>query len=355
MVADISLARLQTQLLSDVKTKSVKEVVAHFGAMQAQDYSMSKWAIGARMRSSTDELIEKALDDGDIIRTHIMRPTWHFVAAEDLHWMLELTSKNILRMIGTSGRQLGLDDKIFSKSNEKIQQVLSGKHLTRFELLEILQHSGFKINETRSSHLLMHAELSGIICNGKICGNQQTYAIIDERVQKSKHFTKEEALAELAQRYFTSHGPATLKDFIWWSGLSVADAKNGILLNEKKLISEEINYQTYYISYSFKTETIKKNVHLLPAFDEFLIAYKDRSASIHNDFTKHAFTNNGIFRPIVVVNGQVVGIWKRTVKNNQVSIEINFHQKTPKSFYSEIEREAQHYADFLNKKLKIKF
>lgn len=355
MVADISLARLQTQLLSDSKAKSVKEVVAYFGAIQAQDYPMSKWAIGARMVSATDEMIEKALDNSDIIRTHIMRPTWHFVAAEDLHWMLQLTSKNILRMIETSGKKLGLDDRIFSKSNEKIQEVLSGKHLKRSDLLAILQHSGFKINETRSSHLLMHAELSGIICNGKSIQNQQTYALIEEKVKKSKHFTKDEALAELAKRYFTSHGPATLKDFIWWSGLSVADAKNGILLNENKLISEEINAQTYYIASSFKPQIAKKTVHLLPAFDEFLIAYKDRSASIHSDFYKHAFTNNGIFRPIIVVNGRVVGTWKRTVKNDQVSIEINFHQKTPKSFHSEIETEAQHYADFLDKKLEVKF
>lgn len=351
---DISTIRLQTQQLARPKFSTASEVVSHFGAMQAQDYMMAKWAIGVRMANATDALVEKALDAGKIIRTHLMRPTWHFVAAEDLHWMLELTAPNILRLMKSQDKKLGLDEKTYAKSNGLLVKALEKEqHMTRAELIGVLQNSDIASTEYRGGYLLANAEMQGIICSGKRKAGKQTYTLIDGWVKKEKHFTRNEALAELAKRYFTSHGPATLKDFIWWSGLSVADAKAAVEMNKKHFVSEEFDSQMYYIPDSFKGKTGENMVLLLPAFDEFLIAYKDRSASIIADFTKHAFTNNGIFKPIIVVNGQVIGTWKRTVKKDKISIETNLLQKTLQTFHKDLEKEARRYGDFMGKTVEL--
>jgi hypothetical protein len=350
---DISSARLQSQLLNDPKFKSAKEVVQYFGAMQAQDYAMSKWAVGVRLPGSTDASIEKALDKGEILRTHILRPTWHLIASEDIHWMLELTGENVLRQMGSSGRLLGLDEKIFAKSNDIISKALEdGSHLTRDELMEILNHSGIKTNELRGLHLLFYAELTGTICSGERRGKNHSYALLDQRVKRIKHFTKEEALAELGKRYFTSHGPATQKDFAWWSGLSVADSKLAIELNKMHLISETLDGKKYFRK-DFGVIQAENSVMLLPAFDEFLIAYKDRSASIHSEHAKHAFTTNGIFRPIIVVNGQVCGTWKRTIKKDKVVIETSLIQKITKRAEKQMQSEAMRFGAFLNKTVEV--
>lgn len=357
MEFDISAIRLQNQLLAGPELKTAKEIVAHFGAIQAQDYAMAKWAVGVRLPNATDTLIEKALDDGEIIRTHVLRPTWHLAAAEDIHWMLELTGANIKRAMASSNRLLELDDKTFARSNDKITEALYGKrHLTRNELMEVLNHSGIKTHSMRGLHLMLHAELSGIVCNGARKGKDHTYALLSERVKKTKHYTKEEALAELARRYFTSHGPATLKDFVWWSGLPVADSKTALELNRENFISREFEGQTYWFIGSENTnrEGIK-SILLLPAFDEFLISYKGRSASIHNDFALHAFTNNGVFKPIIVMNGQVVGIWKRIVKKDKVLIETKFFQEVPKGTDKQVISEARRFGDFMNKPVEIIF
>jgi hypothetical protein len=353
MEFDISSARLQSQLLKDPKFKSAKDGVQYFGAMQAQDYQMSKWAVGVRLPDATDALIEKALDKGEIIRTHILRPTWHLVASDDIHWMLELTGQNVMRQMGSSSRMLDLDEKIFAKSNNIISKALEdGSHLTREELMEILHHCGIKTNELRGLHLLFYAELSGVICSGERKGKHHSYGLLDQRVKKTKNFTKEEALAELGNRYFTSHGPASQKDFAWWSGLSIADSKLAIELNKTHLISEILDGQTYYRK-DFEVIQAENSVLLLPAFDEFLIAYKDRSASIHNDHSKHAFTNNGIFRPIIVVNGQVCGTWKRTIKKDKVIIETNIIQKITKVAEKQIRSEVDRFGEFLDKTVEI--
>ncbi|RZJ28867.1 MAG: winged helix DNA-binding domain-containing protein [Flavobacterium sp.] len=349
MAFNVASARLRAQLLMNKQFTSPAAVVSHFGAMQAQDYQMSKWAVGSRLIDSTDSGIEAALDKGEIIRTHLLRPTWHLAVADDIHWMLEHTGDNILRQMNSSNRQLGLDEKTLRKSADIIAKALEGgNHLTSGELMEILSHSGINTQSYRSQHIMMYAEVKGIVCNGARKGKNHSYALLDERVKRTKNFSREEALAELARRYFTSHAPATQKDFGWWSGLSVADSKLAIELNLKNLESREINGQIHWAK-SFDESPQEKTVFLLPAFDEYLISYKDRSASIHIDHTSHAFTSNGIFRPLIVVNGQVAGIWKRTIVKEKVRIEFTFFEKKPKAFEKELLAEASKFAEFIGK------
>ncbi len=320
---EISNCRLFSQKIASTEFTSAKEVVGWMGAMQAQDFAMAKWAVGIRLLNPTNAKIEKALNKGEILRTHVMRPTWHFVAAEDIYWLLDLTAAKIKSSMKSRDKDLELSETIYTKSNIIIGQILSGGvHLSREELAKAFNSFNISTDNNRLSHLLIRAELEGIICNGQVNGNKQTYALLCERVPNKKILTREESLAELAKRYFTSHGPATLQDFVWWSGLSVTEARQGLESVQSGFISETIGAAKYWFKdFSSIVKSDKMSIYLLPAFDEFLISYRDRSASLSLVHHKKAVSDNGIFRPIVVINGQVTGLWKRTIKKDEVIIE----------------------------------
>jgi hypothetical protein len=319
---DIQKLRLISQRLPAKLPISPQDMVSYFGAMQAQDYSMAKWAIGLRCGSS-DHIIEDSIYNAEIIRTHILRPTWHFVSASDLRWMLELTAPHVKKLASSMGRKYCLDDKSLLKYYSKMERLLSGnKHLTREEIMLKL-NVGTSANNIQNSLIMMNAELDGIVCNGENRGKQFTYALLEERIPETGKISQEESLAKLANKYFTSRGPATLKDFIWWSGLSVTNAKIALELIKPEFQSQQFDNQTYWFHNTLSLKTINpERIYLLPAFDEFLISYKDRTASISAENQLKAFTKNGIFSPILVLNGEVVGTWKRTIKKDKVFIEI---------------------------------
>ena len=352
---DIANHRLINQQIENGKFSSPKELVSWMGAIQAQDYSMAKWAIGVRIKNSTDHLIEKAIDNAEIIRTHVLRPTWHFIAAKDIRWMLELTAPRLHTILNSNNRKLELTDKIFNKSNSIIEKLLSdGKQLTREEIMIELRKNKIATDDIRSAHIMFRAELEQLVCNGSRRGKQFTYALMDERVSKTKTFDREEAVAELAKRYFTSHGPTTLQDFVWWSGLKIVDAKLALELNKKILHSVNVKDQTYWfiekVNYKkSKTDTI----HFLPGYDEYTISYKDRSASLDVSIAKHAMSGNGIFKPIIVVNGKVKGIWKRTIKKDKILVEPFFLKAADQPAKKAMENALQSYAHFMGEKVEL--
>jgi hypothetical protein len=323
----ISHQRLLNQHIHGAQFHSVKHLVHWMGAIQAQDYTMAKYGIGIRLKNSTDKAVEDAINKAQIIRTHVLRPTWHFVAAQDIRWMLELTAKNLRRALSSNHKRLELDDKIFRKCNTIIEKLLrGGNHLTRKEIMSALEKKGIKTNSERALQIMFRAETDLVVCNGIKRDQQFTYALFDERVLSTKKFTKEEALAELAQRYFLSHGPATLQDFVWWSGLSVTDARNGLEAIKSKLTPEKFKDKVFW----FRTTDIKQiaanKIIFLPSYDEFLISYKSREVSIDPQHTSHTFTNNGIFNPIIVHKAKVIGIWKPQFKKG-ISIKEHFFVK----------------------------
>ncbi len=354
-ISDIATQRLINQQLLGTKFTTVKEMVSHLGAVQAQDYEMAKWAIGIRL-SKTEKQVELAINNGDIIRTHILRPTWHLVSADDIRWMLALTAPHVKSALAFAWRSLELDEKVFKRTNGIIQRALAGgNHLTRAELMSLLQKKGIGINPLRSTHLMYRAELEGIVCNGPKREKQLTYALLDERVPAGKPLKKEEALAELAKRYFHSHGYATLKDFCWWSGLSVTYAKNGLESIKSKLDSVKIDYQTYWIYAASVSENKNpESVHFLPAFDEFIVSYKERSVCLDPKNSKEAITSNGIFKPSIVINGEVQGIWRRTLKKDHILIEPRFFKSKYKLTKSALMRSLKPYEDFLGVKTIVK-
>ncbi len=354
-LTDIANIRLVSQLISKPRFDTVKDIVGWMGAMQAQDYDMVKWAVGLRLPNGDTQMIERAISDGDIIRTHLLRPTWHLVSADDIHWMLELTAQRIRAGMKSRHRVLGLTESHLERSNETIAKALEGKQLTRGELISELEKAGIPTaGDNRASHMFRVAELTGIMCSGATDGNKETYALLSERVPKATSLSREAALAALARRYFNSHCPANLNDFIWWSGLSVSEAKQALDLVKSDFVPVAIDSQNYWFPNSYEVpEAGEHGVYLLPAFDEYLISYKDRSASLpFKDFNKAVFIN-GIFRPIVVVNGQVKGIWKRTIKKDRVVVETELFCKTGKTTLARIKAAAAKYGRFLGKETEI--
>jgi len=344
----IANLRLVNQQIAGTKFTSPKELVAWMGAMQAQDALMVKWAVGVRLPDATEKAVEAALDRGEILRTHVLRPTWHIVSADDLRWMLSLTAPRIQAGMKSRLSELGLDAGTLSKGQKVIEKSLrGGSHATRETLIRALEQVGIATDENRASHLFMAAELEGLICSGKTQQGKQTFALLEEWVRPSSPIERDEALARLAKRYFNSHGPATLEDFTWWSGLTVSDARRALESVKADLQFEIVEEKTYWLA-AMKVQP-KETAFLLPAFDEFLISYKDRSATITFEHQKRAFTNNGIFHPVIVVNGQAVGVWKRTLKRDQVQVQAEYFVPTTPTAQRQIEAEAIRYGEFVGK------
>ena len=293
--------------------------------MQAQDFAAAKWALGQRAHGLTDAAIEQSFNAGEILRTHILRPTWHFVLPADIRWMLMLTSPRVHAFNASYYRKFGLDAETFLRSSAVLEQALQGGNaLTRLELEAAQQDGGIQTDDLRATLLVMRAELDGLLCSGPRRGKQFTYMLLEERVPPAPARTREEALVELTLRYFASHGPATLADFVWWSGLSASDARSGIETVKSQLAREMLTGQNYWFNGSTPTKSDpSQRVDLLPNFDEYTVAYADRSAiSIHADLTTLDPRSQGLLNYIVLLNGQFAGHWKRTIKKNEVMIAL---------------------------------
>lgn len=344
---DITNYRMVNQQIAETTFTRPEEIVAWMGAMQAQEYAMAKWAIGVRLPHATDQIIEQAIDEAKIIRIHILRPTWHFVSADDIRWMLQLTAPHICRACNSMFRKLELTEAVLKKANGVIEKTLAGKQLTRQEIMMALEEAGIATHDLRGVHLMFKAELDGIVCNGARRGKNLTYALLDERVPPSKTLTREEAQAELARRYFTSHGPATLRDYVWWSGLPVADARAGLAAIQHMLVCEKAGEQEYWYDPAYMPKhDLRQSIHLLPAFDEYMVSYKDRSAGLSTIYNRQVFTLNGIFKPIIVVNGKVTGIWKRSVKKDKLLVEPLFFSPAERIEEEVLYHAIQPYAHF---------
>ncbi|MDP4239393.1 MAG: winged helix DNA-binding domain-containing protein [Bacteroidota bacterium] len=352
-LSEIATLRIRNQQIEGSEFQTVKELVSWMGAMQAQDFAMVKWAVGLRMPHSTEKIIDTAYNQGEIIRTHLMRPTWHLVAADDIYWMLELTAPRIKPLLKARDKQLELDELIYAKSNRMLEKVLAnGQCLTREELVREYDRVHIRTDENRLSHLMLRAELDGVVCSGPLKATKLTYSLLCDRVPAGKVLTRDEALAELATRYFKSHSPATLRDFVWWSGLSVTDARKA--MDMIRFSSVAIGTDTYWLSNSFSNvPSGKPSIHLLPAYDEFLIGYTDRRAALATVHNKKAISENGIFRPVILVNGLVTGLWKRNTKKDMVKIETNHFQIHDEEILIAIDKESTRYGLFLNKKTEL--
>ena len=336
--SEIIKRRLINQQIAETNFTNAQEIVAWMAAMQAQEYAMAKWAIGLRLPGLKDADVEKAFNDGAILRTHLMRPTWHFVTPSDIRWMLALTAPRVNAANAYYYRKFELDTEIFNRSKDTIIKALQGgKSLTRAILKSGLEQEGIVANGLRLSYIMMHAELDGIICSGPRQGKQFTYALLDERVPSVKAFERDEALAQLTLRYFNSRGPATLRDFSYWSGLTMKDAKEGIAMLRLHLAFELIEDQEYiFIRDRSKNENEIQMTFLMPDYDEYGMSYKDRSAILNlGSSILQSQDANTASNHMVVIDGIIKGTWRHTFKNSSVNIET-----TPFTVLSEKENHA---------------
>ncbi len=298
---DVAPVRLRQQKLARADGASPADVVRWLGAVQAQDYAGARWALGLRVKGATDGDVQRAFDAGAILRTHLLRPTWHFVAPEDIRWVQTLTAPRVHAANRSYYRKLGLDDRLLARSRTIVEQSLAGgTYLTRHELASALARAGIVAAGQRLAFLVMHAELEQAICSGPRRGAQFTYALLAERAPLARARDHEETLAELAGRYFASHGPATVRDFVWWSGLTVREAKLGVEL--AGLAHAELNTLTYWFVEGTVTRSVQARTgatagaFLLPNYDEYLIAYQDRGSVItpRTGHARHSYRSSGL-------------------------------------------------------------
>ena len=321
------------------------ELVRTFGAMQAQEYAMAKWAIGLRTPGTTDEDIERLIASGKIIRSHPLRWTHHFVAAEDLRWILALAGKHMIARAQPRFKELGLDDKTFEKSQAVLARILAGgAHLTRDEIAAAWRKAGIDTTGQRGPHMLGRAELDGVICSGARRGKQITFALLEERIAKTKPIARDEALAELARRYFTTRGPATVQDFLWWSGLAAADARAAVAA--AAMPTEEIDGKTYFHGDGWRARSAR-GTFLLPTYDEYTVAYRDRTAIGTPPAKPRNFGESTLLGPVIVIDGEVIGSWKRTIGKREVAIDLWPWRKLGAKQRREIEGAAERYAAFI--------
>jgi hypothetical protein len=351
--AGIAQYRLLNQQLATPSFKTAGEIVHWMGAMQAQDYAGTKWSIGVRLPGSTDASIEKAVANKEVIRTWALRGTWHWVAPADVHWMLRLVALKIQRKYTPHLLKESLDTATVKKSNNILVKALrDGNALTREELAEELKKKGIKASNYGIGHLLLHASQEQLICMGPRRGKQFTHVLLDDWVPKGKRYVPADPLAELALRYYTSHGPATEKDFMWWAGLTLTEARKGTAAVKDQLETVEVEGVTYFMPPGLPDLKKKSAVCLLPGFDEYLLGYTDRSAAIDKQHMhKLAMTANGQFSATVVVGGQVKGIWTRTIGAKEVAIETEYLDKASRSLKEAVEIAARRYGKFLGLKV----
>lgn len=323
---DIAMQRLYNQAIIPADLATPVEVVTRLGAIQAQDYLGALWAIGLRTQRPINVAgVEQAIPTREIVRTWPMRGTLHFVAAEDVRWLLALLTPRIMTGAARRHHQLGLDTATFSQVERLFTRALQGgPPLTRPQMMELLEQAGISTQGQRGYHLLWWTAQSGLICFGPRQGKQDTFVLLDDWLPAGKILSREESLAELACRYFTGHGPATLQDLMWWAGLPAAEARAGLELVKAQLASVVIEGQTYwYSSTSSPPKAASPTAYLLPGFDEYLLGYRDRSAVLDPAHASQVVPGgNGMFKPILVVDGRVVGTWQRTLRRTKVVVNI---------------------------------
>jgi hypothetical protein len=357
--ADVVRRRLVNQHLATPRFSRAGQLVAWLGAVQAQDYPGAKWALGQRLLDGTDAAIERAFAEGKILRTHVMRPTWHFVSPDDIRWLLDLTAPRVKAATRYYDRQAGMEESLFRRTNRIIVRGLrDGVQLTRHEIASLIRRAGLADGlraPNAMGHIMAHAELDGIVCSGAMRGGQFTYALLDERAPRARTLPREEALAELTKRYFRSHGPATIQDFTWWSGLTIVDAKAGLDLAKSSIAKTISGDRTYWMSRSTPAPAdVTPSARLLPNFDEYIVGYADRSAQRGSSSASEPGAMNVIFKHTLVIGGVIAGTWRRVTQKDALTIDIEPLAPLGRAGRRTIAMAVEQYARYLGKPVEVR-
>ncbi|HKN65400.1 MAG TPA: winged helix DNA-binding domain-containing protein [Gemmatimonadaceae bacterium] len=355
---EICRRRLAGQFLTTAGPQRGADVVRALGAMQAQDYGGAKWAVAQRTTGRTDDEIEAELETGQILRTHLLRPTWHFVAPSDIRWMLALTGPRVSAMMAPVNRRLELDDRVYRRAYRVFTRALAhGNSLTRSELAGALARGGIAgASGQRLGHLMMQAELDGVVVSGPRRGKQFTYALLDERAPATPALPRDEALAELTRRYYTTRGPATPHDFSWWSGLTVSDARRGIALLGSSLERLTFGETDHWIAADSPAPPRRAlSARLLPNYDEYFIGFRNRSAIGQRVRATSTVTGGSALIPhVIVVNGELVGVWRRALEKDRVVVTLEAHTELTRREVDRVAAEARRFGEFVGRPVEVR-
>ena len=325
---DVACRRMYGHHIWGPPLLSLEAVVGSFAAMQAQEFVPAKWSVAQRSVGVTEAAVNKSFADGKILRTHVLRPTWHFVRREDIRWLVDLTRPRVHQLNANSYRRFGLDDDVFAKCNALFRRTLSrGAQLTRKELAVVLEKAGITASGLRLGYILMGAELDSVIVSGTLSGKQQTYALFDDRVPDTKTFGRDEALAELAKRYFAMRGPATIKDFAQWSSLTAADARSGLSMIKSQVERLDVDGRTYWAVPSAAVPAPKSPViNLIQGYDEYVMSYSE-SKDVLFRTGEQSSGGDPTYLHTILLDGQMIGHWKHTSRSRSVEVETVFYRR----------------------------
>ena len=326
---------------------SPEEVVGHLGALQGQEFAYARWSVGQRTKDTDDATILARFDEGAILRTHLLRPTWHLVLPADIRWILKLTAPRVHALNAYMYRQMAVDDADLEKSNKLLEKDLAGgQHLTRKEIGALLERSGVDASGLRLAYFVMRAELDGLICSGAMRGKQQTYALIDERAPDATDLGIDEALAELTRRYFTSRGPATVRDLSRWSSLTMGDCRRGVEMLDGELEKETVGDRTYWFAPSPPARRPPSpRIDLIQVYDEYVMGFSESRDALTGPIPSH----ESRFMHAVLRDGKLIGHWKRTEEGKTTVVDVDTYEALADSETEALEKAVERFGRFLGR------
>jgi hypothetical protein len=320
---------MHSQHLWGTPFQTLEDAVRWLGALQSQEYAVAKWSVAQRTAGVSDAALDRAVADGVVVRTHILRPTWHFVHREDLRWMLGLTAPRVHALNAHYYRKLGVDEDLVARGHGAFVRALrgGGRH-TRKQLAAILDREGITADGLQLGYLLMWAELDAVICSGGLIGKQHTYALFDERVPEATLVDRDEALAELTRRYVTARGPVTVRDYMWWSSLTAADARRGIDMIRSQLENEVVDGRTYWFASSPPTvDNGSGRIDLVQGYDECIVSYSEsKDVLLGRLVSRETLRNRPAYIHAVLLDGRLIGHWRQAPKSKELIIETSLYR-----------------------------
>lgn len=338
----IALRLLNQQLISP-QFSDPADVVAHMGAIQAQEYRMMRWGVAMRTRKPSLKAFKQAFDSGLIVRLHLMRGTWQLVAAEDYWPLLQLCAPKALAVIQgwMHSNRVSIGDEEAARIREILVQTVDDKgSAAKEDFVQTLAMRGITMDEHRLSYHLRMAELTGTLCSGELLPMKASYSLVSVKMGPQTRFDRDEALLMLTRKYFNSRQPATLEDFVWWSGLNIGDCRRGIAMMGDAIHMVRWQGREFYLTDDCRTRGFRKGrYHLIPPYDEYLISYKSRDIVLSPDYRHRAHNNSGIFQPVIAHDGMICGNWAPFKQGNQMEFFLGGHE-------TDLQQEWARYRNF---------
>jgi hypothetical protein len=346
--AAIARTRMRAQRVWNSEFKNPQQALTHLVAVQSQEFPYARWSLAQRSGIASSSVVQRAFDDGRILRTHVLRPTWHFVAPRDLRWLMRLSGPRVIASIARRCQELGLDAKTLRKSNDVIAKAVAEQPLTRRALGGILEQRRLSPGGQRMPYMLTRAELDMIVCSGPLEGKQHTFAPFDERVPRASDITRDQALGRLAKRYFASRGPATIKDFAWWSGLPMADVRRAVEIAGRKLQRRDVDGRIYlFTDEQPSRKAARPRVDLMQIYDEIGIAYTESRDALWSDQMNVVVPSDlGGYPHMILREGKLLGRWKVVRTRDDVRVESQIEGKVDAATRSSLERAIERYRRF---------